>query len=115
VRTAMTQGGEGGGGVAEGAETSLLYVRFRAAAPELRPLMEEMETRARGREYQQVRSFPRPGLLRPLVPVRGYVCDVKLTLVGDPLAFACGSKSKSACGRRVRSASAPTDVALWQT
>ena len=62
----MAEGGEGGGSVAEGAETSLLYVRFRAAAPELRPLMEEMEARARGREYQQVRPLPRPNSLRPL-------------------------------------------------
>jgi hypothetical protein len=34
----------------------VLYVRFRAAAPELRALMEEMEGRAVRREYGQLLS-----------------------------------------------------------
>ncbi|CAI7897955.1 unnamed protein product [Closterium sp. NIES-54] len=45
-----------GGGISEGAETSLLYVRFKAAAGELKPLMEEMEGRASRREYSQLLS-----------------------------------------------------------
>ncbi|CAI5498530.1 unnamed protein product, partial [Closterium sp. Naga37s-1] len=45
-----------GGSISEGAETSLLYVRFKAAAGELKPLMEEMEGRASRREYSQLLS-----------------------------------------------------------
>eukprot|EP00898_Chlorokybus_atmophyticus_P000708 jgi/Chlat1/1638/Chrsp127S01891 len=44
----------GATGVMEGAETSLLYVRFRAAAPELKGLMEEMEARGSRKEYAQL-------------------------------------------------------------
>lgn len=40
--------------ISEGAETSLLYVRFKAAAGELKALMEEMEARAGRREYAQL-------------------------------------------------------------
>lgn len=43
--------------ISEGAETSLLYVRFKAAAGELKALMEEMEARAAARqEYAQLLS-----------------------------------------------------------
>eukprot|EP00899_Mesostigma_viride_P023426 jgi/Mesvir1/4268/Mv22228-RA.2 len=42
------------GVIPEGAATSLLYVRFRAAAPELKPLMEEMAARGGKEEYQQL-------------------------------------------------------------
>lgn len=66
----MQEGGGGGSGnLAEGAETSVLYVRFRAAAPELRPLMEEMESRANRREYHQV-----PPSQTNLPPRPPYVC-----------------------------------------
>ncbi|GAQ88312.1 oligomeric Golgi complex component 3 [Klebsormidium nitens] len=56
--------------VAEGAETSLLYVRFKAAAPSLKALMEEMETRAARKEYQQL-----------LADCHGLYCEQRLALV----------------------------------
>jgi hypothetical protein len=36
--------------ISEGAETALLYVRFKAAAGELKALLEEMEARAAARQ-----------------------------------------------------------------
>eukprot|EP00850_Spirogloea_muscicola_P001883 SM000007S20843 [mRNA] locus=s7:535084:547309:+ [translate_table: standard] len=42
--------------ISEGAETSLLYVRFKAAAAELKPLLEEMEGRSSRKEYAQLLS-----------------------------------------------------------
>lgn len=42
--------------ISEGAETSLLYVRFKAAAGELKGLMEEMEHRTMRKEYTQLLS-----------------------------------------------------------
>lgn len=42
--------------IAEGSETSVLYVRFKAAAHDLKPLMEEIESRASRKEYSQVLS-----------------------------------------------------------
>ncbi|GJP83624.1 hypothetical protein CLOP_g13752 [Closterium sp. NIES-67] len=57
VAAGGASGGRGvGGNISEGAETSLLYVRFKAAAGELKPLMEEMEGRASRREYSQLLS-----------------------------------------------------------
>ncbi|KAJ7558438.1 hypothetical protein O6H91_04G039200 [Diphasiastrum complanatum] len=40
--------------LAEGAETSVLYVRFKAAASELKALMEEIESRSSRKEYAQL-------------------------------------------------------------
>ncbi|CAN6442670.1 unnamed protein product [Victoria cruziana] len=42
--------------VSGGVEASVLYVRFKAAAGELRPVMEELESRASRKEYAQLLS-----------------------------------------------------------
>eukprot|EP00249_Psilotum_nudum_P016375 c25792_g1_i1 orf=138-2456(+) len=40
----------------EAMETSVLYIRFKAAASEMKPLMEELESRASRKEYTQILS-----------------------------------------------------------
>ncbi|XP_068659617.1 conserved oligomeric Golgi complex subunit 3 isoform X1 [Aristolochia californica] len=42
--------------VAEGMETSVVYIRFKAAAGELKPVLEEIESRSSRKEYAQVLS-----------------------------------------------------------
>ena len=60
------------GKLAQGAETSILNVRFRASAPELKSLMEEMERQANRKEYKQ--------LLRDCLTL---YCESRLLLLGD--------------------------------
>ncbi|CAM6095951.1 unnamed protein product [Calypogeia fissa] len=56
--------------LSEGAETSVLYVRFEAAASELKLLMEAIESRAKSKEYGQV-----------LTDCRTLYCEQRLSLV----------------------------------
>ncbi|CAM6126721.1 unnamed protein product [Calypogeia fissa] len=56
--------------LSEGAETSVLYVRFEAAATELKLLMEAIESRAKSKEYGQV-----------LTDCHTLYCEQRLSLV----------------------------------
>ncbi|CAM6127701.1 unnamed protein product [Calypogeia fissa] len=56
--------------ISEGAETSVLYVRFEAAASELKLLMEAIESRAKSKEYGQV-----------LTDCHTLYCEQRLSLV----------------------------------
>jgi hypothetical protein len=62
VQAAVKENSSTGGGngkvtaitLTEGAETSVLYVRFKAAGSDLKALMEEIESRASRKEYSQI-------------------------------------------------------------
>lgn len=56
--------------VADGSETSLLYVRFKASAPELKSTMEEMEHRVDLPEYSKL-----------VIDCLSYYFDTRLTLI----------------------------------
>ncbi|XP_057864087.2 conserved oligomeric Golgi complex subunit 3 isoform X1 [Cryptomeria japonica] len=56
--------------ISEGAETSVLYVRFKAAANEMKPVMEEIETRSSRKEYAQI-----------LADCHTLYCEQRLSLV----------------------------------
>ncbi|GJU17309.1 conserved oligomeric Golgi complex subunit 3-like protein [Tanacetum coccineum] len=56
VQTALRGSGGNKAGVSEGVETSILYVRFEAAASELKPVLEEIERRSSRKEYVQILS-----------------------------------------------------------
>ncbi|KAI5071033.1 hypothetical protein GOP47_0013284 [Adiantum capillus-veneris] len=60
----------GKAGLSEAAETSVLYVRFKAAANEIKPLMEEIENRKSKAEYSQI-----------LADCHSLYCEQRLTLV----------------------------------
>ncbi|XP_042485003.1 conserved oligomeric Golgi complex subunit 3 [Macadamia integrifolia] len=56
--------------VSEGVEASVIYVRFKAAAGELKPLLEEIESRASRKEYAQL-----------LAECHRLYCEQRLSLV----------------------------------
>lgn len=56
--------------LSEAAETSVLYVRFKAGANEIKPLMEEIESRASRKEYAQI-----------LADLHALYCEQRLSLV----------------------------------
>ncbi|PWA83224.1 sec34-like family protein [Artemisia annua] len=56
VQAALRGSGGNKAAVSEGVETSILYVRFEAAASELKPVLEEIERRSSRKEYVQILS-----------------------------------------------------------
>ncbi|PKA50592.1 hypothetical protein AXF42_Ash013807 [Apostasia shenzhenica] len=51
VQAAVRGSGSNKASIAEGVEASVIYVRFKAAASELKPILEEMESRSSRKEY----------------------------------------------------------------
>lgn len=70
VKENSTAGGSGKLAITEGAETSVLYVRFKAAASDLKTLMQEIESRSSRKEYSQV-----------LADLTSLYCEQRLALV----------------------------------
>ncbi|XP_024973741.1 conserved oligomeric Golgi complex subunit 3 isoform X1 [Cynara cardunculus var. scolymus] len=56
VQTALRGSGGNKAAVSEGVEASIIYVRFKAAASELKPVLEEIERRSSRKEYVQILS-----------------------------------------------------------
>ncbi|KAI3762323.1 hypothetical protein L1987_52749 [Smallanthus sonchifolius] len=56
VQAALRAGGGNKAAVSEGVEASIIYVRFKAAASELKPVLEEIERRSSRKEYVQILS-----------------------------------------------------------
>ncbi|KAL4572030.1 hypothetical protein LXL04_018798 [Taraxacum kok-saghyz] len=56
VQTALKGSGGSKTGVSEGVEASIIYVRFKAAASELKLVLEEIERRSSRKEYVQILS-----------------------------------------------------------
>ncbi|KAI3667095.1 hypothetical protein L6452_42140 [Arctium lappa] len=56
VQTALRGSGGNKAAVSEGVEASIIYVRFKAAASELKPVLEEIERRSSRKEYAQILS-----------------------------------------------------------
>ncbi|KAK6945655.1 Conserved oligomeric Golgi complex, subunit 3, partial [Dillenia turbinata] len=54
VQAAIRDSGGSKASVSEGVETSVIYVRFKAAASELKPVLEEIESRSTRKEYGQI-------------------------------------------------------------
>nr|XP_029124233.1 conserved oligomeric Golgi complex subunit 3 isoform X2 [Elaeis guineensis] len=54
VQTAIRGSGSNKTTVSEGVEASVIYVRFKAAASELKPLLGELESRSTRKEYAQI-------------------------------------------------------------
>ncbi|PRQ47111.1 putative oligomeric Golgi complex, subunit 3 protein [Rosa chinensis] len=54
VQAAIGSSGGSKASVSEGVEASVIYVRFKAAASELKPVLEEIESRASRKEYTQI-------------------------------------------------------------
>ncbi|KAK4755603.1 hypothetical protein SAY87_009360 [Trapa incisa] len=54
IQAAIRANASGKSTVAEGVETSVIYVRFKAAATELKPVLEEIESRSSRKEYAQI-------------------------------------------------------------
>ncbi|KAG1366679.1 putative conserved oligomeric Golgi complex subunit 3 [Cocos nucifera] len=54
VQTAIRSSGSNKTTVSEGVEASVIYVRFKAAASELKPLLGELESRSTRKEYAQL-------------------------------------------------------------
>lgn len=54
VQAAIWSSGGSKTSVSEGVEASLIYVRFKAAASELKPVLEEIESRSSKKEYVQI-------------------------------------------------------------
>ncbi|XP_038990079.1 conserved oligomeric Golgi complex subunit 3 [Phoenix dactylifera] len=54
VQTAIRGSGSNKTTVSEGVEASVIYVRFKAAASELKPLLGEIESRSTRKEYAQI-------------------------------------------------------------
>eukprot|EP01018_Ginkgo_biloba_P033824 Gb_40519 [translate_table: standard] len=70
VQVAIRESANGKTAISEGAETSVLYVRFKAAANEMKPLMEEIESRSSRKEYAQI-----------LADCHTLYCEQRLSLV----------------------------------
>ncbi|XP_059634500.1 conserved oligomeric Golgi complex subunit 3 [Cornus florida] len=70
VQTAIRSSGGSKSGVSEGVETSVIYVRFKAAASELKPVLEEIESRSPRKEYVQI-----------LAECHKLYCEQRLSLV----------------------------------
>ncbi|MCO5558008.1 hypothetical protein L7F22_011583 [Adiantum nelumboides] len=68
----------------EAAETSVLYVRFKAAANEIQPVMEEIESRKSKAEYSQI-----------LADCHSLYCEQRLTLVRGVVRQRLSGYSKS--------------------
>ncbi|KAK8937019.1 hypothetical protein KSP39_PZI012323 [Platanthera zijinensis] len=54
VQSALRSSGPNKASVAEGVEESVIYVHFKAAASELKPVLMEMESRSSRKEYAQI-------------------------------------------------------------
>ncbi|KAJ6823791.1 conserved oligomeric Golgi complex subunit 3-like [Iris pallida] len=54
VQSAIRGSGSSKSAVSEGVEASIIYVRFKAAASELKPVLEEIESRSSRKEYFQI-------------------------------------------------------------
>ncbi|CAL9095340.1 unnamed protein product [Musa textilis] len=54
VQTAIRGSGSSKATVSEGVEASIIYVRFKAAASELKPVLAEIESRTSRKEYAQI-------------------------------------------------------------
>ncbi|XP_028759979.1 conserved oligomeric Golgi complex subunit 3 [Neltuma alba] len=54
VQGAIRESGGNKANVSEGVEASVIYVRFKAAASELKPVLEEIESRSSRKEYGQI-------------------------------------------------------------
>ncbi|MCO5557959.1 hypothetical protein L7F22_011533 [Adiantum nelumboides] len=70
--------------LSEAAETSVLYVRFKAAANEIQPVMEEIESRKSKAEYSQI-----------LADCHSLYCEQRLTLVRGVVRQRISGYSKS--------------------
>ncbi|KAM1098295.1 hypothetical protein ACFX19_015827 [Malus domestica] len=70
VQTAIRGSGGNNASVSEGVEASVIYVRFKAAASELKPVLEEIESRASRKEYTQI-----------LTECHKLYCEQRLSLV----------------------------------
>ncbi|CAN6680676.1 unnamed protein product [Malus baccata var. baccata] len=70
VLTAIRGSGGNNASVSEGVEASVIYVRFKAAASELKPVLEEIEGRASRKEYTQI-----------LTECHKLYCEQRLSLV----------------------------------
>lgn len=71
VKAAIQSSG-GSNAVSEGVEASIIYVRFKAAAGELKPVLEEIESRSSRKEYFQI-----------LAECHKLYCEQRLNLVRD--------------------------------
>ncbi|XP_012451198.1 conserved oligomeric Golgi complex subunit 3 [Gossypium raimondii] len=54
VQTAIQSSGGNKASLSEGVEASVIYIRFKAAASELKPVLEEIESRASRKEYVHI-------------------------------------------------------------
>ncbi|KAA8522688.1 hypothetical protein F0562_009150 [Nyssa sinensis] len=70
VQAAIKSSGGSKSGVSEGVETSVIYVRFKAATNELKPVLEEIESRTPRKEYVQI-----------LAECHKLYCEQRLSLV----------------------------------
>lgn len=70
VQTAIRSTGGNKSSVSEGVEASVIYVRFKAAANELKPILEEIESRSSRKEYAQI-----------LAECHKLYCEQRLSLV----------------------------------
>ncbi|KAM1528906.1 hypothetical protein ACFX1Z_018177 [Malus domestica] len=70
VLAAIRGSGGNNASVSEGVEASVIYVRFKAAASELKPVLEEIEGRASRKEYTQI-----------LTECHKLYCEQRLSLV----------------------------------
>ncbi|XP_020593355.1 conserved oligomeric Golgi complex subunit 3 [Phalaenopsis equestris] len=70
VQAAIRGGGSNKASLAEGVEESVIYVRFKAAAGELKPILEEIESRSSRKEYAQI-----------LIECHSMYCEQRLSLV----------------------------------
>ncbi|KAL9999277.1 putative oligomeric Golgi complex, subunit 3 protein [Helianthus debilis subsp. tardiflorus] len=70
--TSQVQTARGGSksAISEGVEASIIYVRFKAAASELKPILEEIERRSSRKEYVQL-----------LLECHKIYCEQRLSLV----------------------------------
>ncbi|GFP99147.1 conserved oligomeric golgi complex subunit 3, partial [Phtheirospermum japonicum] len=70
VQAAMRSSAGNKASVSEGVEASIIYVRFKAAANELKPVLEEIESRKPRKEYEQI-----------LTECHKLYCEQRLSLV----------------------------------
>lgn len=70
VQIAIRGSGSSKAAVSEGVEASVIYVRFKAAASELKPVLEEVERRSSRKEYNQL-----------LAECHRLYCEQRLSLV----------------------------------
>ncbi|KAG7966220.1 hypothetical protein I3843_08G039400 [Carya illinoinensis] len=70
IQTAIRSSGSGKTAVSEGVEASVIYIRFKAAASELKPVLEGIESRSSRKEYVQL-----------LAECHRLYCEQRLSLV----------------------------------